>query len=366
MPGKARVIPGRATDLGLARDRRLNVPKSAKADLGGFAPSRNDGRAARFMRCLILLLASVVAIGPALAQPARWPERPIRFIVPFTAGSSSDIVGRIVGQKLGERLGSPFVIENRPGGGGMIATDMVARAEADGHVLGLANTSTHAVAASTANVPYDPVKDFAPVALLGSSPFLLALYPGLPAQNVPELIALAKAKPRTLSYASAGPATLAHLSGALFEKMAQIEMTHVPYRGTAQSTVDLMEGRVDMQFGTIPPTLAHVRSGKLRALAVTGATRNPALPEVPTIAESGLPGYESSLWQAIVAPAATPPAIVARLNREVAAVLDDADVRAAFAQHGVEPEPGSPQALGQRIRADVAKWRAVMVGAGIQ
>jgi tripartite-type tricarboxylate transporter receptor subunit TctC len=313
---------------------------------------------------VFVIAASAAATTPA--QPARWPERPIRFIVPFTAGSSSDIVGRIVGQKLGERLGTQFVIENRPGGGGMIATDLVARAEPDGHVLGLANTSTHAVAAGTANVPYDPVKDFAPVAMLGSSPFLLALYPGLPAKSVPELIALAKAKPRALSYASAGPATLAHLSGALFEKMAHVEMTHVPYRGTAQSTVDLMEGRVEMQFGTIPPTLAHVRAGKLRALAVTGATRNAALPEVPTIAEAGLPGYESSLWQAIVAPAATPPAIVARLNREVAAVLADPDVRAAFAQHGVEPEPGSPEALGARIRADVAKWRAVMTGAGIQ
>jgi tripartite-type tricarboxylate transporter receptor subunit TctC len=311
----------------------------------------------------ILVLAAI----PALAQPAtRWPERPIRLIVPFTAGSSSDIVGRIVGQKLSERLSQQFVIENRPGGGGMIATDLVARAEADGHVLGLANTSTHAVAASTANVPYDPVKDFAPVAMLGSSPFLLALYPGLPVKSVAELIALAKAKPRALSYASAGPATLAHLSGALFETMAKIEMTHVPYRGTAQSTVDLLEGRVDMQFGTIPPTLAHVRSGKLRALAVTGAKRNAALPEVPTIAEAGLPAYESSLWQAIVAPAATPPAIVARLNREVVAVLNDAEVREALAKQGVEPEPGSPEALSARIRADVAKWREVMTRAGIQ
>ena len=311
------------------------------------------------------MLSAFVTTTPALAQ-SRWPERPIRFVVPFTAGSSSDIVGRIVGQKLGERLGTQLVIENRPGGGGMIATDVVARAAPDGHVLGLANTSTHAVAASTANVPYDPVKDFAPVAMLGSSPFLLALYPGLPVKTVPELIALAKAKPRGLSYASAGPATLAHLSGVLFEKMAKIEIAHVPYRGTAQSSVDLMEGRVDMQFGTIPPILAHVRAGKLRALAVTGTARSAALPDVPTIAEQGLPGFEASLWQAIVAPAATPVEIVARLNREVSAVLADPEVRAAFAQHGVEPEPGSPEALGARIRADVQKWREVMAGAGIQ
>ena len=286
--------------------------------------------------------------------------------MPFTAGSSSDTVARIVGQKLGERLGQQLVVENRVGGGGTIGTDLVARADPDGYVLGLANTSTHAVAASTGNISYDPVKDFAPVAMLGDSPFLLALYPGLPVRSVQDLIALAKSKPHALNYASAGPATLAHLSGALFEKMARIELTHVPYRGTAQSTVDLMEGRVEMQFGTIPPTLVHVRAGKLRALAVTGATRNPTLPDVPTIAESGLPGYELSLWQAIVAPADTPPAIVARLNREVIAVLGDPDVRAAFAKHGVDALPGSPDALAARIRDDVRKWRDVVVGAGIQ
>ncbi len=320
------------------------------------------------LRLTLTLLVSAFVAHPALGQTneSRWPERPIRFIVPFTAGSSSDTVARIVGQKLAERLGQQLVVENRVGGGGIIGTEMVARADPDGYVLGLANTSTHAVAVSAAPISYDPVKDFAPVAMLGNSPFLLALYPGLPVKTVPELVALAKAKPRTLNYASAGPATLAHLSGALFEKMAKVELTHVPYRGTAQSTVDLMEGRVEMQFGTIPPTLVHVRAGKLRALAVTGAVRNPTLPDVPTIAESGLPGYESSLWQAIVAPAATPPAIVARLNRETVAVLNDPDVRAAFAKHGVEAEPGTPEALGARIRDDVKKWRDVVSGAGIK
>jgi tripartite-type tricarboxylate transporter receptor subunit TctC len=317
------------------------------------------------IRLVATLFLGALAAAPALAQTG-WPERPIRFIVPFTAGSSSDTVARIVGQKLGERLGQQLVIENRVGGGGVVGTEVVARADPDGYVLGLANTSTHAVAASAVSISYDPVKDFAPVAMLGDSPFLLALYPGLPVRTVPELIALARAKPRALNYASAGPATLAHLSGALFEKMANIELTHVPYRGTAQSTVDLMEGRVEMQFGTIPPTLVHVRAGKLRALAVTGAARNPALPDIPTIAEAGLPGYESSLWQAIVAPAATPAAIVARLNREVVAVLNDPDVRAAFAKHGVEPEPGTPEVLAGRIRDDVRKWRDVVTGAGIK
>jgi len=320
------------------------------------------------IRLVFALLTGLLAATAAQAQTggASWPQRPIRLIVPFTPGSSSDTVARLVAQKLSGRLGQQLVVENRVGGGGAIGTEQVARAEADGYTLGLANTSTHAVAASTTTLNYDPVKDFAPVSMLGSSPFVLALYPGVPAKTVAELIALARSKPRMLNYASAGQATLAHLSGALFEKMAGIALTHVPYRGTAQSTLDLLEGRVEMQFGTIPPTLSHIRAGKLRALAVTGATRNPALPDVPTIGESGLAGYECSLWQAIVAPAGTPATIIARLNREVIAILSEDEVRDAFAKHGVEPEPGSPEALGARIRDDVTKWREVITSAGIK
>src|SRR6476660_5145741 len=341
------------------RDRRTAGPANGRRSARGNRTTR---------RVALAVMAGLLSSNIAQAQPkdARWPERPIRLIVPFTAGSASDIIARLVAQKLGERLGQPLVVENRVGGGGAIGSNEVARADGDGYTLGLANTSTHAVAASLSPLPYDPAKDFAPVSMLGHSPFVLALYPGVPAQTVQELIALARAKPRMLNYASAGPATLAHLAGALFEKMAGIELTHVPYRGTAQSTLDLLEGRVEMQFGTIPPSLSHIRAGKLRALAVTGAARNHTLPDVPTIAESGLAGYECSLWQAIVAPAATPPAIVARLNRETTAVLNDPEVRAAFANHGVEPEPGSPEALGARIRDDVKKWRDVITSAGIR
>ena len=312
-----------------------------------------------------LAIALTFGAGPARADDARWPERPVRFIVPFTAGSSSDIVARLVGAKLGERLGQQFVVENRVGAGGGIGTEMIARAEPDGYTIGLANTSTHAVAVSLGYISYDPAKDFAPVSMLCSSPFVLALYPGVPAKTVSELISLAKARPQMLNYASAGPATLAHLSGALFAKMARIEITHVPYRGTAQSTLDLLEGRVEMQFGTIPPALAHIVAGKLRALAVTGAARNAALPDVPTMAESGLAGYEATLWQAIVMPAAAPPAAVARLNREAAVVLNDPDVKATLAKQGVEVEFGQPEALATRIRNDVKKWRDVIIGAGI-
>jgi tripartite-type tricarboxylate transporter receptor subunit TctC len=321
------------------------------------------------MRVALALLVSLSTVCTAHAQAnheTRWPARPIRLVVPFTPGSSSDIIARIVAQKLGERLRQQLFVENRVGASGRVGTEAVAHAEPDGYTLGLANTSTHAVAAALATLSYDPVKDFAPVSMLGRSPFVLALFPAVPARSVQELLALAKARPRALNAASAGPATLAHLAGALFEKMAGIELTHVSYRGTAQSTLDLIEGRVEMGFNTIPPTLAHIREGRLRALAVTGAARSPVLAEVPTIDEAGLPGYECSLWQAMVAPAGTPPAIVARLNEEVTAVLHDAEVEATFARQGVEPEPGSPAELERRIRDDVQKWRDVITSAGIR
>src|SRR5258708_23850118 len=267
-------------------------------------------------RFLIAFAAVGAAGGPAFGQSG-WPVRPIRLIVPFTAGSSSDIVARIVARKVGERLKQQLFVENRVGASGNLGSEAVARAKPDGYTIGLANTSTPPAAPSASDrLGYDPVKDFAPVSMLGSSPFVLSVYPGLSARTVAELIGLAKVKPRTLTYASAGPATLAHLSGALFEKMGRIEMVHVPYRGTAQAAIDLMEGRVDMQFGTIPPSIGNIRDGRLRAIGITGAVRNAALPEVPTIAESGLPGYESSLWQGYVMPARTPPAIIAKANRE--------------------------------------------------
>jgi tripartite-type tricarboxylate transporter receptor subunit TctC len=314
---------------------------------------------------LFALVFFSAACGSAAAQ-TDWPVRPIRLIVPFAAGSSSDIVARIVAQKVGERLGQQLFVENRVGASGNLGSEAVARADRDGYTVGLANTSTHSVAPSlSSRLGYDPARDFAPVSMLGSSPFVLSVFPGLPVKSVADLIALAAAKPHTLTYASAGPATLAHLSGALFEKMGHVEMVHVPYRGTGQAALDLMEGRVDMQFGTIPPSVGNIRSGRLRAIAVTGAVRNSTIPDVPTIAESGLPGYESVLWQGYVMPAGTPAPIIAKLNREVTAVLNNAAVRTALIEQGVEPEPGPPEALGQRIRLDIEKWRDVIQSAGI-
>jgi tripartite-type tricarboxylate transporter receptor subunit TctC len=318
---------------------------------------------------LIVSMMTIAASVAAAQTPSgeAWPARPIHLIVPFPAGSSSDIVARLVAQKLAERLHQTLVVENRAGASGALGTEAVAHAAPDGYTLGLANTSTLALAPSLMAKPtYDPVKDFAPISMIGASPFVLAAYPGLPAHDVQQLIALAKAKPGALSFAEAGPATLANLAGVLFAKMANIKLTPVAYHGSEQEVLDIIEGRVDMQFGTIPPTLQLIRQGKLRAVAVTGARRNPALPDIPTIAESGLPGYESVLWQAIYAPAGTPAPIVARLSAEVNAALHDSEAVEALAKLGVEADPSTPQQFADRIVADIKKWHDVIVSAGIQ
>jgi tripartite-type tricarboxylate transporter receptor subunit TctC len=323
------------------------------------------------IRFVSALMAAIISAVPAVAQPAAgtgsWPNHPIRLIVPFPAGSSSDIVARIVAKGLTDRLGQQLVIENKPGASGTLGTAEVARANPDGYTLGLANTSTHTLAPSLmAHPPYDPIKNFAPISMIGASPFVLGIFPGLPAHNVQDLISLAKAKPGKLTYASAGPATLANLAGVLLAKMANVQLTPVSYRGSEQEVLDIIAGRVDMEFATIPPTLQLTRQGKVRAIAVTGPRRSPALPDVPTIAESGLPGYDAVLWQALYAPAGTPPAIVARLNTETNAVLRDRNVVAALAKLGVEAEPGTAQEFADRVAADLKKWREVVAAAGIK
>ena len=316
-----------------------------------------------------MILATLLTAGAAAAQTieAGWPDRPIRLIVPFPAGSSSDIISRILMQRLGARLGQQVVVENRVGASGNIGADAVAKAAPDGYTIGIATASTHAVAVSlSAGLPYDPIKDFAPVSLIGSAPYVLVVYPGLPVNTLADLVALAKAKPGALNYGSAGVASLAHLATALFATMAGINITHVPYKASAQSVTDMIAGRLEMQFATIAPSLPHIRAGQLRALAVSGTTRVSALPQVPTVAETGIAGYEAALWLALVMPAATRPAIVARLNREMTEILSSADARDALVAQGVEPEPGPPAALTERIRTDIEKWRGVMVKAGIR
>jgi tripartite-type tricarboxylate transporter receptor subunit TctC len=321
------------------------------------------------IRSLWIALTTAAVAGVAMAQTGDtgWPDRPIRLVVPFPAGSSTDIVSRTLAQKLGARLGQQIVIENRAGASGNIGADAVAKAAPDGYTIGIATASTHAVAASlSANLPYDPIKDFAPIGMIGNQPYVLVLYPGAPANNLAELIALAKAKPGTLNYGSAGVASLAHLATALFASTAGVSITHVPYKSSAQSMTDMITGRLEMQFATIAPSLSNIRAGQLRALVTSGKTRVAVLPEVPTVAESGLAGYEAALWVSLVAPPATRPAIVARMNRELNEILASADGNEALVAQGMQGEPGPPEAVTERIRVDIAKWRDVAAKAGIR
>jgi tripartite-type tricarboxylate transporter receptor subunit TctC len=311
----------------------------------------------------------VMLVMSAVAQTggSGWPQRAIRLIVPFPAGSSTDIAARIVAQKLGLGLGQQVVIENRPGASGNIGAEVVAKAVPDGYTIGIATASTHAVAASLSTaLPYDPVKDFAAIGMIGDQPYVLVVHPALAVHSLSDLIGLAKAKPRALNYGSAGVASLAHLATALFAKMAGMEIIHVPYKSSSQSMVDMITGRLDMQLATVAPSLPNIRAHQLRAVATSGRERVPVLPDVSTIAESGLAGYEAVLWIALVAPAGTAPAIVARLNSELNGVLSSRNAKEALDAQGVQSEPGQPGAVTERIRADTEKWRAVVAQIGIR
>jgi tripartite-type tricarboxylate transporter receptor subunit TctC len=314
---------------------------------------------------LVLALLAVPA-APAFAQSDQ-PDRPMRLIVPFPAGSATDTVSRILMQKLGVRLGQQIVVENRPGASGSIGIDMIAKAAPDGATIGLITASTHGVApALGTKLPYDPIKDFKPIAMVGAAPYALVMYPGIPAKTVAELVALAKTKPGELNYGSAGLASVAHLAAALFASETGIELTHVPYKSSAQSSIDMITGRLDMQFATVAPTLQNIRDGKLRALATTGRRRVFVLPDVPTMIESGVKDYDVALWFGYVAPAGTPDAIVARLNRYMAAILSDPETAETLRQQGFEPEPGPPEALAARIRSETEMWRGLVAKTGIK
>lgn len=321
------------------------------------------------IRIALALSMSVVAAGHAFAQgapEAAWPTKPVRLIAPFPAASTVDVVARLLGQKLSVRLGQQFVVDNRVGASGNLGADAIAKAALDGYTIGVVTSSTQAVAVTLSpNLPYDPLKDFTPISMIASSPYVLVTYPGVAAKNVPELVALAKSKPGVLNYGSAGPASLAHLAGALFATMSDIKIAHVPYKSTAQSVIDLISGRLDMQFATIAPSLSNIRAGQLRALAVTSKKRVEALPDVPTMDEEGVRGYEAVLWFALVGPANLPAAIATRLNRTVVEILNTPEMKESLAQQGFIADAGSPEALMQQVRADIAKWRDIIPKAGI-
>ena len=310
-------------------------------------------------------LAALLTVCVSGAWAQAYPTKPIRLVVPFPAGGTTDILAREVGQRLSMTLGQPVVIDNRPGAAGNIGADLVAKSAPDGYTLLMGTVGTHAINASLyAKMPYDHVKDFAPVILVAGVPNVLEVNPALPVNSVADLIKLAKAKPGQINFASSGSGTSIHLSGELFKTMAGVDMTHVPYKGSAPAITDLIGGQVQVMFDNLPSSLQFIKAGKLRAIAVTSAKRAPALPDVPTIAESGLPGFEASSWFGIVAPAGTPPAIIARINNDVDQWLQSNEAKEKLLAQGAIPAGGTPEQFAAHIRAETEKWAKVVKASG--
>jgi tripartite-type tricarboxylate transporter receptor subunit TctC len=318
---------------------------------------------ARILQCAAL--AAVLALIAAGAAAQNYPTKPIRLVVPFPPGGTTDILAREVGQRLSASLGQTVVIDNRPGAGGNIGAELVAKSAPDGYTLLMCTVSTHAINPNLyAKLPYDHVADFAPVILVASVPNVLEVTPSLPVNSVADLIKLAKEKPGQINFASSGSGTSIHLSGELFKTMAGVDMTHVPYKGSAPALTDLIGGQVQVMFDNLPSSLPQIKAGKLRAIAVTSAQRAPALPNVPTIAESGLPGFEATSWFGVVAPAGTPPAIVARLNADLNQWLQTPEAREKLLAQGAAAAGGSPEQFAAYIRAETEKWAKVVKASG--
>jgi tripartite-type tricarboxylate transporter receptor subunit TctC len=313
-----------------------------------------------------LAVALTAAIGStATAQTNDYPAKPVQILVGFSAGGGSDTTARLVANALGERWGTFPVVENRPGAGGQIARELVAKAPADGYTLLFDSSGFSINPALDHDLPYDPVKDFAPVSLVTSQPFVLLVHPDLPVKSVEELIALAKAKPGELNYASAGQGSNVHLAAELFKSLAGVDIVQIPYEGVEGMT-DLIAGRVDLTFTGLFQSLPHIQSGALRALAVTTPTRSSLLPDVPTIAESGLPAYDMQPWYAMFAPAGTPPEIVDQLSSTIAEVLKDSDVASKVAAQGLDPRGTTPEEFSAIVQADLQKWEKLVESAGIK
>jgi len=293
-----------------------------------------------------------------------YPSKPVRVLVPFPAGGIADVYARVIAARASEAWGQPVVVENRPGAGGNLAADAVAKSAPDGYTLVVGSVGTHAVNVTLfSKMPYDPVADFAPIALIAESDSLLVVHPSVPAHSVQELIALARAKPGALSFASAGPGTTSHLAGELFKAMAKVDLLHVPYKGNTPAITDLLGGQTSLLFATMPTVLPHARAGKLRALATCASTRAAATPELPTVGET-LPGFDVTNWVGLFAPAGTPPEIVRRWNAEVLRVMQAPEMRARLAGEGARFVPTTPQQFGDYVKAEIAKWAPVVRASG--
>jgi tripartite-type tricarboxylate transporter receptor subunit TctC len=310
--------------------------------------------------------AALAALSAAVCAADAYPTKPVRMIVPFPAGGGVDIVARSLAPHLTERWKQQVVVDNRPGAGAIIGADVAAKSPADGYTLLLANTA-HAINATLhRKLAFDPVRDFAPITLIATQPSVLAVHPSVPAKSVKELIALARAKPGSLNFASSGNGTPPHLSGAMFSDMTGIDMTHVPYKGAAPALTDLLGGQVQLMFATIISVGPHLQAGRLRPLAVTSAKRSAALPEVPTVAEAGVPGFEATAWFMLMAPAKTPATIIGQLHRDMAQVVKAGELRERLTRDGAEPVGSTPEEAARFLKTEIARWGKVIVAAKIQ
>jgi tripartite-type tricarboxylate transporter receptor subunit TctC len=320
----------------------------------------------RFVRHWLLpvLTAIASAAGQAAAQPA-YPDKPVRIVVPFAAGGAVDILTRVLAQPLAQGLGQQVIVDPRPGAGGNVGVEHVAKSAPDGHTLVMATTGTHTINPGLyRNLPFDAVKDFRPITVIASVPNLLVVHPSVPAKSVAELVALAKAKPGQLNFASFGNGTSNHLSGELLKSEASIDVVHIPYKNAPQAVADLVSGQVAFAFVNAPLALPQVKAGKLRALAVTGAKRSPAAPDLPTMAEAGLPGFVVESWYGLMAPAGTPDAVVQRLQRETVTALSRPEVKEAFGKQGADVETSTPAELTAMVKSGIARWSEVIRKSG--
>ena len=311
--------------------------------------------------CVLGVCHTLIAV--AHAQPA-YPAKPIRLVIPFPAGGASDVVARMVGQPMSERLGQNILIDNRGGAAGNIGTELAAKAPPDGYTLAFGNLSTHAVNAAIYKLPFSPDRDFAPITVVAVLTNILVVHPTLPVHSVKEIIGLAKARPRQIDYASAGSGSPAHLAGEMFNSMAGVKLNHIPFRGGALATNDLVAGHVAIMFNAMPAAMPHVQTARLRALAVTTAKRSRGAPEVPTIAESGLPGYDLSSWNGFLAPAGTPREIITRLRDETVRALQIADVSKRLVAIGADPMGNTPEEFAAMIRADLVRMAKLVKESG--
>ncbi|MGZ5093515.1 MAG: tripartite tricarboxylate transporter substrate binding protein [Burkholderiales bacterium] len=311
-------------------------------------------------------LCMLVFVGVSGACAQDYPNRPVRYIVPQASGGSSDTLARMITHRVGEGLGRQLVVDNRPGATGIIGAEVVAKANPDGYTLLQAATSHATNPAMQTKLPYDSVRDFAPISLLSQQPNIFIVHPSVPVKSIKELIAYVKAKPGQLNYGSSGTGGSQHLAGELLKSMARIDITHVPYKGSPPALIDLLAGRVPIMSSTMPPVLPHIKTGKVRALAVTSVQRSAALPDVPTVAESGVPGYEAIAWQGLLAPAGTPKALIARINAEFVKVLKQPDIVAKLNEQGYDTVASTPEWFASYIRSEIAKWAKVIKASGIK